>query len=173
MPDKKEIILQVGDKYGFAFQGKRNDLALFAILGSALAEVQAFEMSIAINLGLLSEKGDSGGKFASDELDRFYSQTLGTLIKQFQKHLPDSGVASLLENVRERRNYLVHRVLRTYQWPIMSDEDYVRAIKEINEIRSLIESASVKVSRYLVDRSLADLTVFSIDQQSGEINQIV
>jgi len=55
----------------------------------------------------------------------------------------------------------------------MSDEDYVRAIKEINEIRSLIESASVKVSRYLVDRSLADLTVFSIDQQSGEINQIV
>lgn len=173
MSNTNKIILQVGDKYGLEFQGRRNDVALFAILGNALAAVQSFEMSIAIHLGMLSEKKTSGSQTARDEPDRFYSLTLGALIKQFQKNLPDTGVATLLENVRERRNYLVHRILRVYQWLMMSNEDYVRAIKEIDEIRSLMEKANVEVSRYLADHSLADLVVFSIDHDSGEINRIV
>ena len=167
------MILQVGNKYEFEFQGERYDLALFVALGNALAAIQSFEMSIGIHLRSLSnekqlDKQDTGG-----ELDKFYSLTLGALIKQFQKHLPDSGVATLLESVREKRNYLVHRILREYQWPIMNDEDYVRAIKEADQIRELMEQANVEVSRYLVDKSLIDLVVFSIDHASGEIAQIV
>ncbi len=173
MSNTNKVILQVGNKYGFEFQGKRNDLALFAILGNALAAVQSFEMSVAVHLNLLSEKMRPDRQDTNDELDRFYSLTLGALIKQFQKHLPDSGVATLLENVREKRNYLVHRILREYQWPMMSDEDYVRAIKEIDQIRELMEKANVEVSRYLVDRSLVDLVVFSINHDSGEISRIV
>ncbi len=163
MSNTNRIVLQVGDKYGFEFQGKSNDLPLFAILGNALAAVQSFEMSIQVHLNLLS----------NDEPDRFYSLTLGALIKQFQKQLPDSGVATLLENVREKRNYLVHRILREYQWPMMSDEDYVRAINEIDQIRELMEQANIEVSRYLVDRSLVNLVVLSIDHDSGEITRIV
>ncbi len=166
MSNTNKVVLQVGTKYGFEFQGKRNDLALFAILGNALAAVQSFEMNIAIYLGLLSENNN-------DEFDQFYSLTLGALIKQFQKHLPDSDVATLLKDVREKRNYLVHRILREYQWPMMNDEDYVHAIKEVDQIRELMEKANVEVSRYLADRSLANLIAFSIDHDSGEITQIV
>ena len=173
MSNTGKVVLQVGDNYGFEFQCKRNDLALFAILGNALAAVQSFEMGVAVHLNLLSEKTQSSRQNKNDELDRFYSLTLGALIKQFQKQLPDSGAATLLENVREKRNYLVHRILREYQWPMMNDEDYVRAIKEIDQIRELMEKANVEVSRYLVDRSLVDLVVFSIDHDSGEISRIV
>jgi hypothetical protein len=56
---------------------------------------------------------------------------------------------------------------------MMNDEDYVRAIKEIDQIRELMETANVEVSRYLADRSLVDLVVFSIDHDSGEITRIV
>ena len=55
----------------------------------------------------------------------------------------------------------------------MSDEDYVRAIKEIDEIRDLMEKANIEVSRYLVSHSMVDLIVFSIDHESGEFTQIV
>jgi hypothetical protein len=173
MPNTNKIVLQIGNKYGFEFQGKSNDLALFAILGNTLAAVQSFEMNIAVHLDLLSEKRRLNRQNRNDDLDRFYSLTLGALIKQFQKHLPDSGIATLLENVREKRNYLIHRILREYQWPIMNDEDYVRAIKEMDQIRELMEKANVEVSRYLADHSLANLIVFSIDNDSGEITQIV
>jgi hypothetical protein len=133
MPSTNKMILQVGNKYGFEFQGKQNDLALFTILGNALTAVQSFELSVAVHLDLLSKKTQSERQNKSDELDRFFSLTLGALIKQFQKHLPDCGMAALLENVREKRNYLVHRILREYQWPMMNDEDYVRAIKEADQ----------------------------------------
>ncbi len=167
------IILQVGDRYNFEFLGRRNDIALFAILGNALAAVQSFEVSIVGHLRPLSKNKSSGNQTANDDVDHFYSRTLGALIKQFQKHLPDSGVASLLENVREQRNYLIHHILKVYGWPLMSDEDYVHAIKEIDGIRDLMEKANIEVSRYLVNHSMADLVVFSIDHESGEITQIV
>lgn len=168
-----KIVLQVGNKYGFEFQGKQNDLALFAILGNTLAEVQSFEMSIAIQLGLLSEKMQPDKQIMNVEFDQFYSLTLGTLIKQFQKHLPDSGMAMLLENVRVKRNYLVHYILRKYQWPMMNDEDYVQAIKEMEQIRELIENAQAEVARYLSNRELIDLVVFSINHDSGEFIKVV
>lgn len=173
MQHKEKIVLKVGNRYGFEFQGEQNDLSLFAILGNALAAVQSFEMSIAIHLGLLSNKQKPNAMNNNDDFDRFYSLTLGVLIKQFREHLPDSGVAALLEEVRIKRNYLVHKLLREYQWPMMSDEDYVRAIKEVDQIRDLIEKAGVEVSRYLVDKSLAKMVVFAIDHESGALTKIV
>jgi len=169
----EEIILHVGESHGFVFQRGRNDLALFASLGSALAEIQAFEVGIEGFLQFLSQKASADDQASSKNPDRFYSQTLGMLIKQFQKHLPDTGIATLLENVREKRNYLVHKILRDYQWPIMNDEDYIHAIKEIEGIRAYIESASVEMSRYLANRSLLNLIVVSIDHETGEVTQIV
>ncbi len=173
MPEVEEIILQVGEGYGFAFQRGRNDLALFAALGSALTEIQAFEVGIEGYLKVLSEKDAQGKHTSGKNPDRFYSQTLGMLIKQFKKHLPDSGIAPLLKNVREKRNYLVHTILRVYGWPLMSDEDYIHAIKEIEGIRALIESAGIEVSRYLADRSLLKLIGVSIDHKTGKITRIV
>jgi len=173
MPEAEEIILQVGEGYGFVFQRGRNDLALFAALGAALTEIQAFEVGIEGYLKILPEKDSEGKHTSSKNPDRFYSQTLGMLIKQFKKHLPDSGIAALLENVREKRNYLVHTILKVYGWPLMSDKDYIRAIKEIEGIRALIESASIEVSRYLAERSLLNLIVVYIDHKTGEITQIV
>jgi hypothetical protein len=171
--NSKAIILQIGDRYIFEFMGKRNDLALFAILGNALAAIQSFEMGISIYLNILSKGKSSNFPNSDCELERFYSLTLGVLIKQFQQYLPNSGVASILENVREKRNYLVHRVLRVYQWPLMSGEEYVRAIHEIDEIREYIENAEVEVSRYLSDQSLVNLIVISIENNSGEISRKV
>src|SRR3972149_350547 len=147
----------------FAFQRSRNDLALFASLGSALAEIQAFEVGIEGFLRLLSQKAFAPDGASSKNAARFYSQMLGMLIKQFQKPLPDTGTATLLENVREKRNYLVHKILRDYQWPIMNDEDYIRAIKGIEGIRAYIESAGIETSRYLANRSLLNLIVVSIE----------
>ena len=164
MAKEECILLRVGDHSAFEFQRGPNDLALFAGLGAALAEIQSFETGIAIQLGLLSHR-------STDSLDEFYSKTLGTLIKQIQRHLPDNALASLLEKVRNRRNYLVHHILRAYGWPIMSDDDYIRAIREIEEVRSLIEQANLEVARYLSDRSLLKLIVLSIDHRSSEVSR--
>lgn len=173
MRTNEQIVLYVGEQHGFVFQRGRNDLALFAALGTALAEIQAFEMSIENHLQVLSHKASAEDLAPSKNPEQFYSQTLGMLIKEFQKFLPDTGIAELLENVRKKRNYLVHKILRAYQWPLMSDEDYVRAITEIEEIRAFIEHANVEVSRYLANHSLIGLVVVSIDRKTGEVKQIV
>lgn len=173
MTNDKEIILRVGHSSGFVFQRGRNDLALFASLGGAIAQVQSFELGIEGFLGWLSPKAAEESGLPIKDPDSFYTKTLGGLIRQFQKHLPDTGIAELLENVRVKRNYLVHQILRVYQWPIMNDDDYVRAIAEVEEIRAYIETAGVEVARYLSDRSLVSVLVIKFNLGTGEVNRIV
>ncbi|MBI2857082.1 MAG: hypothetical protein HYX95_02065 [Chloroflexi bacterium] len=167
------ITLTVGGKYGFEFQRGQNDLALFTSLGSALAEIQSFELAIEGLLSALSLVSPTIQSHRKQNPERFYSQTLGSVIKVFKKYLPDSGIDKLLDTTREKRNYVVHKILREYGWPIMDDEDYVRAIKEIEGIRAYIENANIEVCRYLTDRSLLDLLVVSVDGKTGEVKCIV
>lgn len=96
MSESEEIILRVGHSYGFVFQRGQNDLASFAILGSAIAEVQSFELGIEGFLGWLSPKAAEENGLSTKEPDNFYTKTLGRLIKQFQTYLPDTGIADLL-----------------------------------------------------------------------------
>jgi hypothetical protein len=97
-------------------------------------------------LDFISGKRKSAHSTSSEDPERFYSQTLGVLVKLFKKHLPDTALDKSLENVREKRNCLVHHIPRKYQWPIMSDDDYVKAILEIEEIRELIENTDVEIA---------------------------
>jgi len=168
----EETFLRVGN-YGFVFQRGRNDLALFVSLGGALTEVQSFEMLVEGYVKDLTLDASSEDTMQTENPERFFSQSLGILIKNFQKHLPDKDIAPLLERARDRRNYLVHKILRQYGWPLMSDDDYVRAIQEIEGIRELIQDTGVEISRYLKDRSLANLVVLSIDHKTGEVKQII
>ena len=82
-------------------------------------------------------------------------------------------VAERLEEARKGRNYLVHHILRKYEWPMMSDEDYIDAVKEIDKIRDLIETVNVEVAQYLSDRSLLNIIVLSINHDSGDIQRVV
>ena len=163
MHDDGSIPLRVGEGAAFDFQRGRNDLALFAALGAALAEIQSFEFGLATQLGLLTRLDPA----------EFWSRTLGRLIRELQQQLPDHALADRLELVRRKRNHVVHSVLRSYGWPLMSDSKYIRAVKEIEDIRSLIEGVGVEVARYLSDRSLLKLLLISIDRETGNVNREV
>jgi hypothetical protein len=113
MHDDHPIPLRVGNGV-FQFQRGRNDLALFAVLGCTLAEIQSFELSIAIAISALTKLDPAS----------FWSRTLGGLIRELRRHLPDDTLADRLEEVRNRRNYVVHEFLRTYGWPLVRPRLY-------------------------------------------------
>jgi hypothetical protein len=56
---------------------------------------------------------------------------------------------------------------------MMSNEEYIKAINEIEEIRALMENSQIEVSRYLKNKSLAELFVLSINHDTGEISQLI
>jgi len=155
--------LFVGDKYSYQWQGRKNDLTLFASLGAAVSEVQSFETHLLAVLGIIGNQKDE---------NNFYDKTMGVLIKTLSKSFPDSQISNLLEEIRDKRNRLIHSFLREYQWPIMSDDDYNRAILDLESTRSIIEKANLELSKYLSDRSLVNVIVLQIDHESGEINRV-
>ncbi|MFH0974857.1 MAG: hypothetical protein V1874_03645 [Spirochaetota bacterium] len=159
MNNEEPILLPVGKDTTFKFQRSHDDLALFVSLGAALAVIQSFEFSLATHLGLLSKLDPA----------EFWSKTLGQLIKGLQKQLPDDSLADRLEYVRNIRNYIVHGALRSYGWPFMSDTDYIRAIREFEDIRLLIEEVNREINRYLSDRSLLQLFIVLLDVETGEV----
>ena len=137
----------------YEFGDDESDIAVFAALGSALAQIQSFELQLATQLGIL----------ARIDTQEFWGRTLGTVIREFRTHLPDQALASQLEEVRSRRNHLVHGILRDYGWPMMSTEDYNKLIVEIESTRVLLGKVAIDVSRYLSDKSLMKIVVVSID----------
>ena len=156
--------LKIGDRYIVPWRGTKNDLALFAALGAAIAEVQSFEFHLISLLGIIDKPTDA---------DKFYERTLGSLIKVLNRSIQDAEIVQVLEDVRNKRNRVVHSFLREYQWPMMSDNDYVCAIQDLETTRSFIERTGVELSRYLSDQALVDLVVVSINHETGEIDRLV
>ncbi|OHD11634.1 MAG: hypothetical protein A2086_17120 [Spirochaetes bacterium GWD1_27_9] len=111
--------LNIGNHY-FQFQGKPNDLTLFLSIGSVIAEIQSFECTMKSFIETILKKSRS---IEIGEI--FYNKTLVFLIKHFKKKLPDDELSELLEKILENRNFVVHNILKKYQWPIMNDDDYI------------------------------------------------
>jgi hypothetical protein len=164
MSEHTKPVLTVGDKYAFPWQGNSDDLALFAALGATIAEIQSFECHVVTMLGAI--QGDLGN-------NSFFDRTLGWLIKTLREKFPDSEIDEKLEEVRSRRNRVVHAFLREYGWPMMRAEEYVQAIQDLEDTRAFIEHSSVELSRYLSDRSLVQLIVVRINESTGEAKRLV
>lgn len=164
MSERTKPVLIVGDKYAFPWQGNSDDLALFAALGATMAEIQSFECHVVTMLGAI--QGDP-------ETNSFFERTLGSLIKTLREKFPDSDIDGRLEEVRSRRNRVVHAFLREYGWPMIGAEEYVRAIRDLEETRAFIEQTSIDLSQYLSDRSLVQLMVMRINESTGETKRLV
>lgn len=156
--------LLVGGKYAFPWNGNPDDLALFAALGAALAEIQSFECHVVTMLGAIH---------GHPETDRFFDRTLGQLIKTLRESFPDSDIDEKLEEIRKTRNRIVHSFLREYEWPMMRTEQYVRAIQDLECSRQTFEQVAVELSAYLSDRSLVELIVVRVNESTGKIERLV
>lgn len=167
----RPLMLRVGDRHAFEFLGGHNDLALFAAIGAAMAEIQSFELHVHSLLDALAHK--TGERESSGEGDELYTKTLGTLIRLLKARLPDDELADCLDEARERRNHIVHRILRAYGWPLMTENDYIRAIKETERARETISVAGLTLSRYLKDRSLVNIIAVEMDPETGDIVRVV
>lgn len=169
MSTRNPVSLVIRDKYAFEWRGTPDDLPLFACLGAALAEVQALEFALVCHITDLLQKGATGVLSNVALRDDLFEKTLGVLSHKFQNVLLDKGeqLKELLSQVVEKRNYLVHRFLRAYQWPMMSAEDYVRAIQEAESIRSFLEKANLDIAKYLGDKELLKLIIVHLDHELG------
>jgi hypothetical protein len=147
-----------------------SDHALFLSLGSALATIQSFESSAASLLtGLLGQTEESSQKTHEQLMGNYIDKTLGQLVKLFRQYVKDEALADKLEQVRQKRNYLVHGILRKYGWWLMGDDAYLDAIKEISEISQLIQETDQDIVKYIIDRKLLKMVAAKIDTATGEL----
>ena len=170
---KKAITLMVDDQpVVFSFSDKEH--ALFLSLGAALAEIQSFETSIAFWLSSLATKKAPKGKPSfEDEIIIHFEKTLGRLIKHFMLELHNKDIADLLEQVRIKRNHIVHNFLRANGWPLMSSTKYIAAIREIDDFRKFLADAEPAVCRHLSDKEKMNIRMLTYDPITGEIDIIV
>jgi hypothetical protein len=141
-----------GKEYSYE---QNNELVnqLFWALGATLTEIQVFETGmIALLGGIKSKSGIELKKaFEKDE-----SKTLGLLINELINKIEDKEFKDLLIIIRDDRNYIVHKILRKYGWPIMSELQYESAIKEILEIRDIIHNSEPLMFKYFKTKKLFD-----------------
>jgi len=146
-----------GKEYSFL---QNNDLVvqLSLALGAALTEIQVFESGIIFLLGGIKSKNkeiDIKAIFEKDE-----SKTLGILINELIQFIEDDEVKNLLKIIRDDRNYIIHKILRKYGWPVMSELAYENAIKEILEIREIMHKSGPLINEYIKTKKILDLINF-------------
>lgn len=155
---KEKITYNInGKEYSFV---QNNDFVnqLFLSLGAALTEIQVFESGIIFLLGGIKSKKDDTDLtliFQKDE-----SKTLGKLINELIYYIEDDEMKNLLVLIRDNRNYIIHKILREYGWPIMSEVNYVKAIKEILEIRDIMHKSGPLINEYIRRNKILDLINF-------------
>ncbi len=154
-----EIIRVDNTNLVFDFQ-ERNDKALFIALGQTLTEIQCFETCIYSLLSSIQDKNRVNA--LTDYFQNNEKKTLGQLINELIVHIPDEIVKQNLIDVRDKRNYIVHKILRKYGWPLMSDKDYLIAITEIAEIKNFINVSEPIITKYIRDNNILDLIIFEI-----------
>jgi len=162
--ERSQTILPVGETR-IAFNYGQRDIALFVALGAALAQAQVLEFSIAHLLGLI--ESDGGGQY-KDVSGGFLEKTLGALARKVKSHTTDSGLSTQLEEIVEKRNFVAHRVLQKYQWPMMNDESYLEAIRELDAIRQSLTDAEFVVTRALKEAKNLNLIVVGIDPETQQ-----
>ncbi len=155
---KEKITFNInGKEYSFV---QDNDLVnqLFLSLGAALTEIQVFESGIIFLLGGIKSKKDGTditSIFQNDE-----SKTLGKLINELIYFIEDDEMKNLLTIIRDDRNYIIHKILRKYGWPLMSEVSYVNAIKEILEITEIMHKSGPLINEYIKRKKILDLINF-------------
>jgi len=164
MDRDQQILLPVGETH-VAFNYEQRDIALFVALGAALAQAQVIEFGIAHLLGLIESGGDDRFKEISSGL---LEKTLGALARKVKGHATDSALACKLEEIVEKRNFVAHRVLQKYQWPIMSDDSYLEAIRELDAIRQFLADSELVVTRALKEAENLNLIVVGIDPETQQ-----
>lgn len=150
-----------------------NDHGLFALLGVVLADIQAFETLLCDLLATLDTKAGRRKPNANYDqlLSNNYSKTLGVVVRAFRHYLNDTETADALSYAKDRRNFLVHNILRKYGWWLMSDAEYRVCVYEIFEIRSAIKMAEDKLVKYLNDSNTLPIIRLDLDSLSKDINE--
>jgi hypothetical protein len=165
---KSNTVLKIGDT-SIVITFQDNDHILFVSLGAALAEIQAFEMTIGLLLAVFSKEKGKNEKDVISLTEENFKKTLGFLVKLFTHVVKDEEISTMLRNIKDKRNLLVHRILRKYGWPRMSDDDYIKCYSEINETRNDVYQAEAKLSEYLNSQQFPNSIVVRFDSETGKL----
>ena len=158
------LIVHAGGQL-FRFHYEEMDRPLFIVLGAALAEAQALEFLLASLLGLADPS--KAGRPMEELSEEFLSKTLGYLAKKIQEQDPSDETATILENLVKKRNYLVHKCLREYGWPMSTVEEYAKAVQEIDGIRTLLRDGGDAVTVALKRAKKLDLIIVRTNPETG------
>jgi hypothetical protein len=145
-----------------------NDRVLFLLMGAALAEIQSFEFLVVHVLSLIAAQSDN---IKSENLDTLleenFEKCMGPLIKAVRKHCNNPAYAPTLECALQNRNLFIHRFLRQHAWPMDNDDDYLKAIRHVQDIRKSIWDANTIAHRILAEKELNGVVVIEFDPEAG------
>ncbi|MBL7791203.1 MAG: hypothetical protein JNK77_02680 [Saprospiraceae bacterium] len=165
MKNQNSFIAIIGDQ-NIILNWNEKDIALLTLVGAALSESQSFEVAISFFLSSILAQNDT--KLDYDNLmENHTSKTLGWLSDKLKKELGNEKISLAIDRAREKRNFLVHNILKKYKWPFMSEEDYLNCLLEINAIRRVISESKIEIGQVLKDEKilkLITLTDEDIDQ---------
>jgi hypothetical protein len=135
-------------------------------LGAALAGAQSLEFQLASLLGFASTTGKEPSTVELTE--GFLSRILGHLARKIRELAPDDQTAAVLEEVVEKRNYLVHRCLRKYGWPMSNIDEYRKAVREIDGIRTTLRDSGDAIILALQRAKDLDIILVRTNPETGE-----
>ncbi len=161
----KPLTLSAGGRL-FRFHYEEWDRPLFIALGAALAEAQSLEFQLASMLGFASTTGKE--RPTVELTEGFLSRTLGYLARKIRELAPDDQTASVLEDVVEKRNYLVHRCLRNYGWPMSGIDEYREAVRELDGIRTALRDSGDAIILALQRAKDLDIILVRTNPETGE-----
>ncbi|MBK8563434.1 MAG: hypothetical protein IPN76_08815 [Saprospiraceae bacterium] len=150
-------VIQVGDiNIALKYENK-HDKVLFTLLGEALTEIQCFENCI---YALLSGVQHSESKNSLiDFFEKNEKKTLGQLIYDLVDYIENEEMKNTLIEARDKRNFLVHKILRQYGWPLMGDKEYLKAFQEIVAIRNFIHVSQPILLNYIQDKKILEIYI--------------
>jgi hypothetical protein len=159
------LLLKAGGQL-FLFHYEEWDRPLFIALGAALAEAQALEYLLATMLGIASSS--AANRSVEELTDDFLSRTLGSLARKIREFAPDDRIAAVLDELVEKRNYLVHRCLRSYGWPMSTIEEYGEAVRELDSIRTFLRKGGEAVTLALQKAQALDIILVRTNPETGQ-----
>ena len=162
---KSKPVLIVGET-SIIFDFQDNDHVLFVCLGAALTEIQVFETTLLNHLTIF--KNNVNNEDMDSTRQKNIDKTLGQLAKLFIEVVKNEEIGKLLLEVRDKRNLVVHKILRKYGWPLMSDDDFLQCYREINVIRDFIYQANVKLASFLNSQHFSNAIVVAINPKTGK-----
>jgi len=158
-------LLIVGD-VAISLDIEDSDHVLFFCLGGALTDIQVFETTLLIHLAIfrMNKKNEDFLSARNTNIDK----TLGQLARLFIDVVKDNEIGKFLLEVRDRRNFIVHEILRKYGWPIMSKKDYLKCYEEINEFRDFINQANMKLGEFLNSQHFSNAISIATNPKTGK-----